>query len=241
MALRNLLARPFRASAGMNRTVVLDLLRPLSGRILELGPGAAPLLENLPHIVIENKWVIEFPGAMDYCRAKGYRCLEQDLGRESWNVDDQSVDVVVSSQCLEHIPNTDHVMQETWRVLKPGGHVLVSVPNQTALVYVIMMLATLNPPMNMVSDLYYGLGNPLSTSRFKHSAEFGTEGHGHLRLFAMRAMLDLLKVYGFEVIRKHGVTWGLPLVGKWLARAWPYYGLFTVVLARKPQNTVTNA
>ena len=59
------------------------------------------------------------------------------------------------------------------------------------------------------------------------------KAHGHLRLFGMRAMLDLMKVYGFEIIRKHGVTWGLPLVGRALARVWPYYGLFTVVLARK--------
>ena len=234
MSLKSLLARPFRCSAAANRAVVLGFLRPLTGRILELGPGAAPLLDHLPGVAADDKWVIEFPEVMAYCRAKGYRCLEQDLSRERWNLDDGLVDVVVSSQVLEHVPDTDHVMLETRRVLKPRGHVLVSVPNQTALAYVVMMLLMINPPMNMVSDRYYGLGNPLSTRRFSRSAEFGTAGHGHLRLFAMRAMLDLLKVYGFVTVRKHGVTWGLPLLGNGLGRLFPYYGLFTVVLARKP-------
>ena len=205
----------------------------MTGRILELGPAAVPFLDHLPGIAADDKWVIEFPEAMAYCRAKGYRCLEQDLGRERWNLDDGSVDVVVSSQVLEHIPDTDHVMLETRRVLKPGGHVLVSVPNQTALAYVVMMLLTINPPMNMVSDYYHGLGNPFSSRRLLRSAPPAVKAHGHLRLFGMRAMLDLMKVYGFEIIRKHGVTWGLPLVGRALARVWPYYGLFTVVLARK--------
>ena len=115
----------------------------------------------------------------------------------------------------------------------------MSVPNQTALAYVLMMLLTLNPPMNMVSDRYYGLGCPFSSRRFQHSAEFGTAGHGHLRLFAMRAMLDLMKVYGFTIAARHGGTTGLPLLGRWFARLIPYYGLFTIVLARKPLTSPT--
>ena len=68
---------------------------------------------------------------------------------------------MVSSMVLEHIPETDFVIQEMWRVLRPGGHVLITVPNQGALIYAIMLLFTLNPPMNMVSNYYYGLGESL--------------------------------------------------------------------------------
>jgi len=235
MGIKNLLAKPFRDSARINREVILGMLRPLKGRFLELGPGAAPLLDQLPHVALADKLVVEFPGVIDCCREKGFTCFAQDLGTERWAVPDASVDVVLSSQVLEHIPDTDHVMLETWRVLKPGGYVLVSVPNQTALVYVLMMLLTFNPPMNMVSDRYHGLGCPFSSRRFHRSAE--SAGHGHLRLFAMRAMLDLMKVYGFAVVARHGGTTGLPLLGRWFARIIPYYGLFTIVLARKPQGS----
>lgn len=235
MSLKSLLAKPFRDSGRINRQVMLDMLQPLQGRFLELGPGQAPLLEQLARLPKENKAVIEFPGVIEHCRQIGLQCIEQDLGTAKWDVSDGTIDVVLSSQVLEHIPHTDHVFQETWRVLKPGGHVLVSVPNQTALAYSLMTLLTINPPMNMVSDRYYGLGNPFSSRRFQPSAEAGTPGHGHLRLFAMRAMVDLMRVYGFEVVQKHGATTGLPGLGRWFARLCPYYGLFTIVLARKPQ------
>jgi len=46
-------------------------------------------------------------------------------------------------------------------------------------------------------------------------------------------MNDLLKIYGFKIIRNHGGTWGIPLIGQILAKRFPYYGLFTIVLAQK--------
>ena len=97
-----------------------------------------------------------------------------------------------------------------------------------------MLLMTMNPPMSMVSDEYYGLGNPLSRRRFQRSSEAGQEGHGHLRLFTVRGMRDLLSVHGFRVLRTHGATWGVPLVGQVLAKVLPWYGLCTIVLAEKP-------
>ena len=55
------------------------------------------------------------------------------------------MDVVVSSQVLEHIPDTDHVIAEARRVLRTGGKFLVSVPNQAAIAYIVLILLTLNP------------------------------------------------------------------------------------------------
>ncbi len=233
--LLQLLAGPFRASAKINRDVMLGFMRGERGTVLELGPGGAPLLRDLEGLDTSKKIVLEFEGALDASRNLGYRCLAQDMGKEVWDLPDDSVDLVVSSQVLEHIPHTDHVMRETLRVLRPGGRVLVSVPNPGALAYIVMMLLTINPPMSMVSDEYYGLGNPFSSRRFQRSAEFGTEGHGHLRLFTIRGMNDLLKVHGFKALRSHGGTWALPLVGRFLGRVLPWYGLLTIVLAEKPQ------
>ena len=44
-------------------------------------------------------------------------------------VADASVDLVVSFETLEHIPNPEAFLDEIVRVLRPGGRVIVSVPN----------------------------------------------------------------------------------------------------------------
>lgn len=43
---------------------------------------------------------------------------------------DQSVDVVVSFETLEHVPDMNRFLKELRRVLKPGGTVLISTPNR---------------------------------------------------------------------------------------------------------------
>jgi len=228
--LLDILYHPFRDSARINRKVVINYLHDLKGLFLEIGPGQEPLLNSL-NIENKQKIFIDLPGAFPRKKETGILYLEQDAGSEKWKLKNESVDVVVSSQCLEHIPHTDHFISESYRVLKKGGAFIVSVPNQGALIFILMMLMTWNPTMNEVSDYYTGLGNPLSTNRFKKRE--GYLGHTHLRLFTLRAMMDLLTVYKFRVIKKHGGTWGIPAIGEFLARIFPYFGLFTIVLAKK--------
>ena len=43
---------------------------------------------------------------------------------------DHTVDVVIASEILEHIPNYILVLEEAMRVLKPGGKMGISVPRQ---------------------------------------------------------------------------------------------------------------
>lgn len=50
----------------------------------------------------------------------------QDLSRFG----DESFDTLVSFETLEHLPDPDRFLDEARRVLKPGGRILLSIPNQ---------------------------------------------------------------------------------------------------------------
>jgi len=232
-----IMAKPFRMADEYNRQIIIGWLERLSSsanHFVEVGPGGRPLLEEVAGDI--SRTIIELPEIIEYCEGLNWQCLGQNARTDRWGLDDGSVDVVVSQQCLEHIPQTDHFISEAHRVLRPGGNFIVSVPNQGALVFILFLLLTFNPPMNYVSDRWYGLGNPLSNIRYKPRE---VPGHAHLRLFVMRAMADLLKMHGYEVVKMHGGSWGLPLAGRLLARIFPYYGLYTTIWASKKEDAIS--
>ena len=109
---------------------------------LEVGPGSDAIIEKLKHV--DKAIVIDLKGA--YSRKGSTIFLEQDAGEEKWRLSDNSVDGIVSNQCLEHIPNTDHFLAEAHRVLRDYGVIVISVPNQSALAFIFLMLLTFTPP-----------------------------------------------------------------------------------------------
>lgn len=50
--------------------------------------------------------------------------------REPWSIwPDSSVDEIVASHIIEHLPNRIHTMNEMHRVLKPGARAVIDVPS----------------------------------------------------------------------------------------------------------------
>ena len=57
----------------------------------------------------------------------GLKLLNNDLGKIE--IENSSVDIIVSKSVMEHIEDVDKVYNEFNRILKPGGSVLLLVPN----------------------------------------------------------------------------------------------------------------
>jgi len=68
-------------------------------------------------------------------------CISQNRGRSNWLVcnlnnerypfEDNSIDAVYSSHCLEHLKDRDHAFWEINRILKPGGLAFIKVPHKS--------------------------------------------------------------------------------------------------------------
>lgn len=52
-----------------------------------------------------------------------------DMDKKRLPFKDSSVDAVIASHVLEHVRNFTHVMEEIWRVCKPGSPIYVWVPH----------------------------------------------------------------------------------------------------------------
>ncbi|EKQ54518.1 MAG: methyltransferase family protein [Methanobacterium sp. Maddingley MBC34] len=200
--LKLIMAYPFMEVDKVNAEVLIELLNDfkVGNEVLEIGPGGRPIIESFN---CEKKIIIDIPQGIGYCSSLGYICHDQDAGNDKWDIEDESVDMIVSNQCLEHIPQTDHFISEAHRVLKKGGVFILSAPNKGSLISIVFLLLTFTHPMNAVFDEFYMLRNPISTNRMEKQ-DSDRFGHHHLRLFTKRARNDLLIAHSFCVLKNHG-------------------------------------
>ncbi|HZB30055.1 MAG TPA: methyltransferase domain-containing protein [Streptosporangiaceae bacterium] len=136
-----------------------------------------------------------------------------------------SVDVVILSEVVEHLVDTDGGIAELHRVLRPGGHLVLSTPNLAAWFNRGLLLAGIQPIFSEVS-LRGVYGRP------------GAVVAGHLRLFTKRALTGFLADRGFTDIRVSGACYhDVPLPLRPLDRCFrliPGLAAILMVHARKP-------
>ncbi len=91
-----------------------------SFRVLDAGAGNAPYRKHFEHVTYETA---DF-GEVD----KEYADLDYTCRLDELPMADETYDLVLCSQVLEHIPEPVAVLKEIRRVLKPGGQAWVSAP-----------------------------------------------------------------------------------------------------------------
>lgn len=109
-----------------------------------------------------------------------------------------AADAVLFSEVLEHLVDPDAALDELRRVLRPGGHLMLSTPNLAAWYNRALLLAGVQPVFSEVS-LRAVHGRP------------GSEVVGHLRLYTRRALCAFVAASGFGVVRVTGAPFhGVP-------------------------------
>ncbi|MEU4259831.1 methyltransferase domain-containing protein [Streptomyces fradiae] len=107
-------------------------------------------------------------------------------------------DAVLFGEVVEHLVDPDGALDELRRVLRRGGHLMLSTPNLAAWYNRALLLAGVQPVFSEVS-LRRIHGRP------------GTEVVGHLRLYTARALREFVAASGFEVVRVAGAPFhGVP-------------------------------
>ncbi len=115
---------------------VLALLNPQAGeRILDVGCGNArdipPLLERGSRVLgvdLSPRMILEARRELSKCPFTGFELEVGDA--TNMRFPDSCFDKVLASEVIEHIPDCEKALAEIWRVLKPGGCLVLSTPNR---------------------------------------------------------------------------------------------------------------
>ncbi|MFC8344909.1 methyltransferase domain-containing protein [Streptomyces sp. NPDC057280] len=168
--------------------------------ILDIGCGdgtaaatAAPLLPG--HRLVGVDWSQD---ALRRARTRIPYAVRGELTGGGLPFGSGSVDAVLFSEVVEHLVDPDAAMDEIRRVLRPGGHLMLSTPNLAAWYNRALLLAGVQPVFSEVS-LRAIHGRP------------GREVVGHLRLYTARALREFVAAAGFTVVRLEGAPFhGVP-------------------------------
>lgn len=101
----------------------LDVKHIISGALLDVGAGQGHFVERL-----KQKNFKLFAVDLMYSRVEGVEWFVQDLNR-LLQFKDEKFNVVTCVEVLEHIENPRKLIREMYRVLKPGGILVASTPN----------------------------------------------------------------------------------------------------------------
>ena len=95
-----------------------------SGAVLDIGAGTGDFLSKAK----KEGWTVSGVEPNEQAKQLAQQ-KEVLLHTNTDNFEDHSFDIITLWHVLEHVPDLQHQIQEIKRLLKPGGYVIVAVPN----------------------------------------------------------------------------------------------------------------
>jgi len=124
------------------------------------------------------------------------KVVRVDLDKEGLPYLDSVYGAVFCGELIEHVYDPDHLLDEIYRVLAPTGVCVLTTPNLASWPNRLMLPLGFQPFSTSASLRYEQVG------KFKL---VGVQGHrGHIRVFTLRALRELLALHGFEIVKLEG-------------------------------------
>lgn len=170
-------------------------------RAIEYGPGSGVYLPSLAErsaqVTAADVESAYLSGIDPLARTlKNVQLCVDDIQRSRF--DDDSFDLVLCSEVLEHVPDPERSLRTLFRILRPGGVAILSTPQRFSLLELCCKLAFLPGVLQLVRLVYR---EPVLPT-------------GHISLRTAGAFRSAIEGCGFEVVRCAKFGLYLPLLAE---------------------------
>ncbi len=185
--------------AGISPDLVREYVQKVSfkhwqGSALDVGTGAGGWVSRLNK---SQKFSKIYSSDLIDCRSEEVKHLDffkVDLSSELLPLQDHSLDLIFAVEVLEHLENPRRFVREAFRVLKPGGKLVVSTPNCDSFRSRISMLLRGYFPAFCQSD-YIGSGHITPITKLDYHRMLKEAGFSsHEDFFGMPGRLPNLRL-----------------------------------------------
>lgn len=216
--------------------VLLELLDSGPTSVLDVGCGNGEILEAVKRSrpgITTAVGMDMASSVADKLAKRGLQGVAGDLNA-AWPFADATFDVVIAAEIIEHVFDTDLLVKEAFRVLAPGGSLVLTTPNLAYAANRLLLLAGIQP-------LFTETSTSQSLGRGLRMFGQGQRTQGHLKVFTAGALREILMLAGFEVEEFRGYRFiqsGLAGAIDHLLTVRPSLAAGLAVRARRPLETL---
>jgi len=172
---------------------------------MEIGPGSGVYLPILAKV---SKKVTALDIEMSYLNnakilLKKYNNIEIIAADILYNnIPSATYDLILCSEVIEHIEDPSKAIKEIYRILKPGGILILSTPQKFSFMEMTAKIATIPGIISIVKYIYKESVIDL----------------GHIHLLTQKKLLKIISNIRFEILQMHKSGLYLPIIAEIFGR-----------------------
>lgn len=163
---------------------------------------------------------------------------------KKWPFKNCEFDVVISNQVIEHVIDIDNFIEETFRVLKPGGYCVISTENLSSWHNIFALILGFQDFSHHIIKKRH-VSNPLSLHYGERTCTWSKDYHSgvddtaypHIKIMTFKSLINSFCAYDFEFEKGKGSGY-YPIFGylsffaSWID---PFHSHFITIKMRKPK------